>query len=99
MSDESAELCGIEGQDDEFVTIAQVNRFARIVNVYHGRPIKDELRGIKESMDEHIKQDEAIHNQIKGARYVLWAIGGILAFCVPLGLKILEALQILMAVR
>lgn len=99
MSEESAELCGIEGQDDEVVTIGQVNRFARIVNVYHGRPIKDDLRGLRSSMEDHIKQDEAIHNQIRGAKWMLWAIGGILAFCLPLGLKILEALQILMAVR
>jgi len=99
VSDDSAELCGIEGQDDEFVTIGQVNRFARIVNVYHGRPIKDDLRGLRISMDDHIKQDEAIHNQIRGARWAIYALAGAIAFCVPLGFKILEALQILMAVK
>jgi len=54
------------------------------------------LRGLRVSMEEHIKQDEAIHNQIRGARWAIYALAAAVAFCVPLGYQILQALQLLM---
>lgn len=99
---ESMEFCGLDGPDNEPPTRHETNKLIRTARVLHLQPVKKDLREqriavqqIQKDFAVHMKEDEALKNQLKGAKYVLWGIAGVLAFAIPLMLKILEAVQLL----
>lgn len=96
---QSAELCGIPGEDGETVTKEEFNRFVRVVNYYHGRPIKHDVKELKalveqtnEMMMEHIKTDALWFAKLSGARWALYLIAAILAPVIPLLYYLIKAL-------
>ena len=98
----SADLCGLDGPENEHPTRAEFNRFIRVVNYYHGKPIKHDLRQLKDiteagirTLDDHIEQDKIFYAKITGAKWVIYAIAGMLAFLVPLIFQLISALKTL----
>lgn len=96
---QSSELCGIAGEDEETVTKGEFNRFVRVVNYYHGRPIKTELRELKdvvaktnEIMQKHVESDELFFAKLAGAKWALYAIAAVLAPIVPMLYYLIRAL-------
>ena len=96
---DSAELCGVPGHEDEQITKGELNRFVRTVNVYHGRPIKKELRNMNEALVEHhkillshIESDAIFTAKMAGAKWALYAIIAMLAPVVPLLYYLIKAL-------
>ena len=98
---DSAELCGVPGHEDEQITKGELNRFVRTVNVYHGRPIKSELRKINEALidhhqvlRDHIEADAIFAAKMAGAKWALWAIVAMLAPVVPLLFYLIKSLTL-----
>jgi hypothetical protein len=97
---DSAELCGLEGDEAEVVTKGEFNRFVRVVNYYHGRPMKKEIRDLKAVVDatnklltEHVVQYQIFQAKLAAARWTLWVVGALLAACFGMLLQIMQALR------
>lgn len=100
MSD-SSELCGVSGADEDFIRKGEFNRLAAAIRYYHFKPLKEDVKEIKESIAllnetvrEHIESDKAFFNQLLGAKWAIYAIFGILAFCTPVVYALAKALFI-----
>lgn len=98
----SSDLCGLDGPEHESPTRAEFNKFVRVVNYYHGRPIKHDLRQLKDmteagirTLNEHIEQDKLFYAKLSGAKWVIYAIAAMLAFLVPLLFQLINALKAL----
>lgn len=98
--DTSTELCGIAGHDDETISKGEFNRFVRIVNYYHGRPIKADLRALKELVEasnkvfqDHMEADRIFFAKMAGAKWVIYLIAAMLAPVVPLLYYLIKALS------
>ena len=96
---DSAELCGVAGHDDETITKGELNRFVRTVNVYHGRPIKSELRKLNDALTnhheilrDHIEADARFAAKMAGAKWALYIIIAMLAPVVPLLYYLIKSL-------
>ena len=98
MQDEDAlPLCGLDGgAETEAPSRREINHFARRINVFHLRPIKTQVGCISKKLDEHCKEDAAMKNQLKGARWALMFIGSALVALIPFLWQILSALQVLL---
>lgn len=99
---DSAELCGLEGDPTASVTKAEVNRFIKLVNFYHGKPMKRDIADLRLVVDvtnrlltEHIAEYQIFRAELRSAKYVLWLIGGMLSGCVVFLIQIMQALRIL----
>ena len=68
MEDES---CGMEGREDDVVTIGRFNRYISFALRHHIAPLKDQVNKIAEYTD----QEKLDHAYIKGmVRAILWAV-------------------------
>lgn len=99
---ESMEVCGLDGPDHESPNRHEVNKLIRTARVMHLQPVKKDIRAQRMAVEQmqkdfakHVEEDTAFKNQLKGAKIVLFAIAGILAFSIPMMFKILEAVQLL----
>ncbi len=99
-SADSAELCGLEGDEAEVVTKGEFNRFVRVVNYYHGRPMKKEIRDLKAVVDatnklltEHVVQYQLFQAKLAAARWTLWVVGSLLLACFGMLVQIMRALS------
>lgn len=92
-------LCGLDGNQNEPPTRHEINTLVRRVNIGHLRPVKQTLSEIKAKVIQHCDECDAFRNQLRGARIALWLVVGALLSIIPLGIKILEALKILLATK
>jgi len=91
MEAESAELCGIPGNDDETLTKGEFNRLVTQVKFYHYRPQQKALKDLSDMLDRHhkvltahIEDDREFYAKLTGARWALYAIVGMLAPVIPI---------------
>ena len=101
MEEPSGEMCAIPGDDKAALTRGEFNTFITRVRYYHLRPLRDDVKEIKHmlveqdrTMQAHIDRDEKFFNQIIGAKYALYAIGGCMAFLIPLIWQLIKALNL-----
>ena len=100
MMEEGGELCAVQGDDNEPIKKGEFNRLISQVRYYHLRPIRDDLKELKHmimeqdrTMQAHIDTDAQFFNQLKGARWALYLIVGILAPVAPTLYYLIKALN------
>lgn len=89
------DLCGIDGKEENPVLHGEINMFIRRALIHHIRPVKNDLRATKKCQETMQNDYAAIKNQIKGAKWALVSIAGILAFMVPLIIKMITAVELI----
>ena len=100
MTEEGGELCAVQGDDNEPIKKREFNRLISQVRYYHLRPIRDDIKDLKHMLVEqdrvmvaHIATDEKFFNQLKGAKWALYAMVAVLAPVVPLLYYLIKALN------
>lgn len=94
-------LCGIDGADDDAVTVHVFNRWARVAAVHHMRPAKrmmrehkDEICKLRKRVDEHIIDQKIIYAKIDGGfrvmKWLMIAVNGIGAALVAAVFYVIE---------
>lgn len=101
MEAESAELCGLPGEDSELLRKGEFNRLVTQVKFYHYRPMHKQLGELQEMLVKHhellqghIEQDRMFFAKLSGAKWAIWGIAGAMAAIVPLLYQMIKALQI-----
>ena len=100
MEADSAELCGIPGEDREPITKEEFNRLVTQVKFYHYRPQQKALKDLGEMLvqhhkvlQEHIESDREFFAKLSGAKWALYAIIAMLAPVAPVLYYLVKALN------
>ena len=100
MDSDSAELCGIQGDDDDVLRKGEFNRLVTQVKFYHYRPQQKALKDLSEMLahhhkvlTEHIESDREFFAKLSGAKWALYAIVAMLAPVAPILYYLVKALN------
>ena len=67
--------CGLEGADEEAVTVGRFNRWMSIAMRHHLLPLKQTAVDTKKVLDDHIHEEAVTHAKIEGGITVLkWMV-------------------------
>ena len=67
--------CGLEGGDDDSVTVGRFNRWVSLAIRHHLLPLKHTVLKTDESLEKHIREEEIMLAKIYGGiKVIVWSV-------------------------